>query len=294
MAMIFQDPMTLAEPGADDRRPGLGGGHGSQPEDERQGGARAGGRAARAGRRAAPRAPRPPVPARAVRGDAAARDDRDGDREPPERARRRRAHDRARRHDPGADRRGAQGREGGDARGDRPDHARPRADRGARGPRRRDVRGAGRRDRRRVLDLRHAATSVHRRPAREPGADRSRDEGARADSRATAERRHASSRLRVPPALRALAGPGDLQGGGAGARGRPGRARPSVGVPFRRRARDRIERPARRSRERRARDTRRRDGDDGPRGDPPARRDREALPDHSRASSGTRSARFAR
>ena len=41
-------------------------------------------------------------------------------------------------------------------------------DRRARRPRRRHVRGTGRRDRRRLLDLRLAAAPVHRRPAEEP------------------------------------------------------------------------------------------------------------------------------
>ena len=53
------------------------------------------------------RAARRSVPARVLGRNAPARDDRDGDGEQPERPHRRRADDRARRHHPGADRRGA-------------------------------------------------------------------------------------------------------------------------------------------------------------------------------------------
>ena len=82
-----------------------------------------------------------------------------------------RADDRARRHDPGADRRGA---EGGSAR-----RRTPRSilithdlgpDRRARRPRRRHVRGPRRRARRRLHDLRLAAPPVHGRPDEQPRA----------------------------------------------------------------------------------------------------------------------------
>ncbi len=56
-----------------------------------------------------------PVSARVLGRHAPARDDRDGDGEQPERPHRRRADDRARRDDPGADRRGDQGGAGADA-----------------------------------------------------------------------------------------------------------------------------------------------------------------------------------
>ena len=49
-----------------------------------------------------------------------------------------------------------------------PHHARPRADRRARRPRRRHVRGPRRRDRRRLHDLRLAPPSVHDRPHEQP------------------------------------------------------------------------------------------------------------------------------
>ena len=57
------------------------------------------------------------------------------------------ADDRARRDDPGPDRRGAQGCPRGDPRGDRPDHPRSRTDRGASRSGRRHVRGPCRRAR---------------------------------------------------------------------------------------------------------------------------------------------------
>ena len=95
----------------------------------------------------------------------------------------------------------------GDPRGDHPDHARPRPDRRARRPRRRHVRRQRRRARRRLHDLQLAAASVHGRPAEQPGAARRRPGVAGADPGSAAEPDHAAARLRVPPALRALAGP---------------------------------------------------------------------------------------
>ena len=148
------------------------------------------------------RAPRRPVPARVLRRHAAARDDRDGDRERPGGPRRRRADDRARRDDPGADRGGAEGGARGDARGDHPDHARPRPDRGARRPRRRHVRGQRRRALRRLHDLQRAAAPVHARPAEQPGPRRRRPGVAAPDSRSAAEPGLAAARLSLPPALR--------------------------------------------------------------------------------------------
>ena len=61
-----------------------------------------------------------------------------------------------------------QGRPRGDPRGDRPDHPRPRPDRGARRPRRRHVRGTRRRALGRLHDLQRAAPSVHGRPDEQP------------------------------------------------------------------------------------------------------------------------------
>ena len=147
-------PDDVAEPGVHDRRPDLRGDAHAQPGHEGRRGSGADDRAPRARRRALRRAARRPVSARVLGRHAPARDDRDGDGEQPERPHRRRADDRARRDDPGADRRGHQGRAGANARGDHPHHARPRAHRRARRPRRRHVRGPGRRARRRVHDLR--------------------------------------------------------------------------------------------------------------------------------------------
>ena len=73
-----------------------------------------------------PRAAGDRVPARVLRRHAAARDDRDGDRERSGSDHRRRADDRARRDDPGADPRGAADRAEGDRRRHHPDHPRPR------------------------------------------------------------------------------------------------------------------------------------------------------------------------
>src|SRR3712207_9039428 len=65
-----------------------------------------------------------PVPARVLRRDAPARDDRDGDRERAEGADRGRADDGARRDDPGADPGSAEEGARRDARGDDPDQDR--------------------------------------------------------------------------------------------------------------------------------------------------------------------------
>ena len=130
-------------------------------------------------------------------------DDRDGDRQRPERPHRRRADDGARRDDPGADRRGASRRPR------RETHAAIilithdlGLDRGARRPRRRHVRGRGRRARRRLHDLRLPAAPVHDRAHEQPCARRRRQGAARADPRPAAEPDQPAARMRVPPALR--------------------------------------------------------------------------------------------
>ena len=93
------------------------------------------------------------LPAPVLRRHAPARDDRDGARLPARAADRRRADDRARRHDPGADP-GAARRAAARARhGDRADHPRPRRRRRDRRPRGGDVRRPDRRDRRRSAEL---------------------------------------------------------------------------------------------------------------------------------------------
>ena len=168
MAMIFQDPMTSLNPVLTIGRPDRRGDPGSQPWDVRCRGREEDDRAPRARRRSFCRAAGEAVSTRVLRRHAAARDDRDGNREQPERPDRRRADDRARRDDPGTDRRGAEGRAERDARRDDPHHPRPRAHRGARRPRRRHVRRASRRAQRRVRDVQAARASLHGRPHEQP------------------------------------------------------------------------------------------------------------------------------
>ena len=136
------------------------------------GGAQAGGRAARRGRHPRSRVQGQRLSVADVGRPAAARDDRDGDRLRAEAPDRRRAHDRARRHDPEADprphRRAAE---------EAPDvgalhHARPRGRRRDRRPRRRDAQrrdqGAGPGEAR----VRASAGRLHERAAAMPAAPR--------------------------------------------------------------------------------------------------------------------------
>ncbi len=95
------------------------------------------------------RAARHAVSAPALRRHAPARDDRDGARVRPAAADRRRADDRARRHDTGADPRSHARAQGQDRRRDRADHARPRRRRRDGAARRRHVRRAARSRKRR-------------------------------------------------------------------------------------------------------------------------------------------------
>ena len=89
------------QPGPHDRRPDHGGG--PAPPGRREVGSRGHRRSRRSPMSASrPRAPGQAVPARAVGRHAPARDDRDGPELQAEAAHRRRAHDGARRHDPGA------------------------------------------------------------------------------------------------------------------------------------------------------------------------------------------------
>ena len=106
------------------------------------------------------------VSAPALRRHAPARDDRDGARLRAAAADRRRADDRARRHDPGADPRADARAARGDRRVDDPDHARSRRGGRDRAPRRRDVRGPQGRGSADRGAVRRAAPSVHARPAR--------------------------------------------------------------------------------------------------------------------------------
>ena len=102
IAMVFQDPMTLAEPGLSRRRPD----HGDDPGASRRletRGRRPCGRAVAFGGHPESRAPGAPLSARVLGRDAPARDDRDGARPRAGRADRRRADHRARRHGAGPD-----------------------------------------------------------------------------------------------------------------------------------------------------------------------------------------------
>ena len=127
-----------------------------------------------------------------------------------------RADDSARRHDPGADRRGAQDCAAGDARGDRPHHARSRSHRRARGPSRRHVRRASRRVGRCLHDLQlagHPYTIGLMNSLARLDTDQERLE----PSRPAAEHGQSTARLRLPPALRALTGARSVQDGHSGA-----------------------------------------------------------------------------
>ena len=125
IAMIFQDPMTSLNPvltiGKQIREAleahfDMNKKEANEPR----------GRAARPGRDPEPEDAAQGLPAPVLGRDAAARDDRDGARVRAEAADRRRAHDRARRDDPGADPRPAARARCGGERGADHDHARPR------------------------------------------------------------------------------------------------------------------------------------------------------------------------
>ncbi len=136
-------------PGADDlaqscvhhRRPDRRG-HRAPPQDRARRGEAAGDRDARARADAFARAAFRRLSAPALRGDAPARDDRDGARVQAEAADRRRTHDGARRDHPGADPRADAAAARGDGNRDHPHHARPGRDRRARARRGGDVLGA--------------------------------------------------------------------------------------------------------------------------------------------------------
>ncbi len=160
-------PADGAQPGVPRRRPDRRDDHDARADVEGRG-APAGRRPARRGRHPQPRAAGAAVPARVLRGHAAAGDDRDGAGQRPRRAHRGRADDRARRHRAGPDHGGAGASAGGPGHRDRADHPRPRPGRRARRPDRRHVRRADRRggrQRRRCSPHRTTPT----RPACSPG-----------------------------------------------------------------------------------------------------------------------------
>ena len=112
IALIFQEPMTALNPVFTHRRSDRGDAARARPRDAARR-AREGDRAARRGAHPGPASRVRRLPAPAVRRHAAARADRDGAGVPAVAGHRRRADDRARRHDSGADPRPAARDEGG-------------------------------------------------------------------------------------------------------------------------------------------------------------------------------------
>ena len=160
--MVYQDPMSSLNPLLRDRLPDRR--DAARPRRRRR-------RARRARTREVlghvglpdPARIESAYPARALRRDAPARDDRDGARDLAAGARRRRADDRARRHDPAADPRPRRAAPGRDRDGGRLGDARPRRRRAARRPGRGHVRGPDRRARLDARDLRAARSIPTRR-----------------------------------------------------------------------------------------------------------------------------------
>ena len=154
--MIFQDPMTSLNPVHSDRAQLVEAVILHEDVSTKQAGrARS---SAQGGRHPARRAPHRRLPAPVLGRHAAARDDRHGDDQRPEAPDRRRADDRARRHDPGADPDADAEAAGRSRHGDHHDHPRSRRRRRDRGRRRRHVRGAkDGRARPRRRDLQRAA-----------------------------------------------------------------------------------------------------------------------------------------
>ena len=120
----------------------------------------------------------------------------------PQAADRRRADDRARRHDPGADPRRASAAAIRDGGGDHPRHPRPRRGRGHRRPGRRDVRRPRRRAGHAGRDLLRPAAPLHVGPARLDHARRPRPRATPAGDRGTAAvAAEAAHGLSLPAAL---------------------------------------------------------------------------------------------
>ena len=125
ISTVYQDPMSSLNPLHDGRAPDRRGDRGARARRPARG-ARARDRGARRRRPAAAGAPARRLPAPVLGRHAPARDDRDGDLHEPRRPDRRRADDRARRDDAGADHGAARPHRRRAADGRDPDHARPR------------------------------------------------------------------------------------------------------------------------------------------------------------------------
>ncbi len=188
-------------------------------------------------------------PASALGRDAPAGDDRHVAREPPLAADRRRADDRSRRHDPGADRRSPKASAAADRHGDSVHHAQSRSRGGDRRPRHGDVCRRDRGDRRGRPALRQSAHALYARLASlaaAPGPQARAERPDRTDPGQPAEPGRAAAGLRLPSSLqpggrgtvrydavgsRALRGyaSGPLRAGGAMLHGRTD---DGAGAPF--------------------------------------------------------------
>ena len=239
--MIFQDPMTSLNPV-----------HtiGRQlveaillHQDVTQGsGARPRARAAQGGRHPARRAADRRLPAPVLGRHAPARDDRDGARQQPRPADRRRADDGARRDHAGADPRPDEAPPEGVRQRDHHDHPRPRRRRRDRRRRRRHVRRASRRSRATCAELfKRPQPPVHLGPARLAAAPPPGRRAARADPRPAAVAALPAERLPLPPALlvRDAGLPGAEPRARAGARPRPSTGSAATSTRRRRTARRR-------------------------------------------------------
>ena len=201
LAMIFQDPLQLAQPGRPDRPPGGRGARAAQGHVAQ--GAMAGGPEMldKVG------IPDPNrrlegLPAPDVRRHAPARPHRHGPGVRAAPAHRRRADDRPRRDDPGADPDTPQEPRRGDRHRPDHDHARPRRRRRALRRGQRPLRRAHRRARRAAPALRAPAPPLHARPARiHPQARGRSRRAAQPDPRLGGRQPAVDERLRLHPAV---------------------------------------------------------------------------------------------
>ena len=196
IAMIFQDPMTSLNP-VHKIGQQLVEAIQLHQDVSKQAGEGARPRAAEGGGDPARRPADRRLPAPVLGRHAPARDDRDGARQRPRPADRRRADDRARRDDAGADPRADAPAPARVRDRDHHDHARSRGDRRDRRRGRRHVRGAGGREGHGRPALQAAASSVHVGPAGLAAAPRRGRRAARADPGPTA--------VAAEPAARAAA-----------------------------------------------------------------------------------------